>query len=75
MRIERLRMLSDDAAMVKAAMDFVALYGGPVRPPPRNFTSEGREQLSATLDDLNVPRVNQELEYETPQEENCNAHR
>ena len=56
--LERLRMQSDDAAMVKASMDWVGLYGGPVRPPRRNITPESREQLSATLDDLDVPQVN-----------------
>lgn len=55
--LERLRMLSDDAAMVKAAMNLVGLHGGPVRPPRRNITPEGRKQLLATLEELRVPRV------------------
>ena len=55
--LERLRMQSDDAAMVKASMDFVGLHGGPVRPPRRNITAENREQLAATLKALNVPTL------------------
>jgi dihydrodipicolinate synthase/N-acetylneuraminate lyase len=55
--LERLRMQSDDAAMVKASMDHIGLSGGPVRPPRRNITPESREQLAAVLDDLNVPQA------------------
>ncbi|MDP6444027.1 MAG: dihydrodipicolinate synthase family protein [Pirellulaceae bacterium] len=54
--LERLRMLSDDAAMVKAAMDIVGLNGGPVRPPRNNITVDARRQLAMTLDELNAPR-------------------
>ena len=61
--LERLRMQSDDAAMVKASMDFVGLYGGPVRPPRRNIAAENREQLAETLKALNVPRLPNENRF------------
>ena len=54
--LERLRTLSDDAAMVKAGVDLVGLYGGPVRPPRQNITGEGREQVAQVLKELDVPR-------------------
>ena len=54
--LEGLRILSDDAAMVKAAMDWVGLYGGPVRPPRWNIADESREVLHQTLVELGVPR-------------------
>jgi len=57
--LERLRMLSDDAAMVKAAMDYVGLSGGPVRPPRLNISAASRDQLSRTLSELNVPRLSE----------------
>ena len=47
--LERLRLQNDDAAMVKAAMDLVGLAGGPVRPPRRDVSDQGREQLARTL--------------------------
>jgi dihydrodipicolinate synthase/N-acetylneuraminate lyase len=55
--LERLRLLNDDAAMVKAAMDLVGLIGGPVRPPRRDVPPESREQLAETLTELGVPGV------------------
>ena len=55
--LERLRMQSDDAAMVKACMDLVGLYGGPVRPPRCEIDPAARETLRATLGTLEVPRA------------------
>ena len=55
--LERLRMLSDDAAMVKGAMDWVGLTGGRVRPPRRDITTSQREHLVTTLRELDVPRL------------------
>lgn len=54
--LERLRLQNDDAAMVKAAMDLVGLYGGPVRPPRRGIGAESRAELAATLAEIEVPR-------------------
>ena len=42
--------------MVKAGVDLVGLYGGPVRPPRQNITGEGREQVAQVLKELDVPR-------------------
>jgi len=53
--LERLRAESDDAAMVKAAMDVVGLRGGAVRPPRLDLTTEAREALRRTLTDLGLP--------------------
>ena len=53
--LEQLRLQNDDAAMVKAAMDLVGLYGGPVRPPRRGLSGESRDQLAQTLAKLEVP--------------------
>ena len=55
--LERLRLQNDDAAMVKAAMDYVGLHGGAVRPPRRDLTKNSRDRLSETLAQLDVPRV------------------
>ena len=55
--LERLRMQSDDAAMVKACLDLVGLYGGPVRPPRCGIDSAGRQQIESSLAALDVPRA------------------
>jgi dihydrodipicolinate synthase/N-acetylneuraminate lyase len=55
--LERLRMQSDDAAMVKAGLDLVGLYGGPVRPPRCDIEPAARENLRATFATLNVPHA------------------
>jgi dihydrodipicolinate synthase/N-acetylneuraminate lyase len=47
--LERLRMESDDAAMVKGAMDLLGLYGGPVRPPRRDLSTAAREALGGVI--------------------------
>ena len=52
--LERLRMANDDAAMVKACMDFVGLTGGRVRPPRRDVTDAGRELIQNALEQLDV---------------------
>lgn len=53
--LEQLRLQNDDAAMVKAAMDVVGLYGGPVRPPRRDIPAASRDRLKQTLTKLGVP--------------------
>jgi dihydrodipicolinate synthase/N-acetylneuraminate lyase len=53
----RLRSLSDDAASVKAGMDLVGLYGGPVRPPRVDLTEAERASLGAALADLDGSHV------------------
>ena len=55
--LEKLRALSDDAAAVKAGVDYIGLYGGPVRPPRQGLSSAGREKLAQVLADLHLPIV------------------
>jgi hypothetical protein len=49
-------MAHDDAAMVKAAMDLVGLYGGRVRPPRRDVSPAGRAQLRSVMEALGALR-------------------
>jgi dihydrodipicolinate synthase/N-acetylneuraminate lyase len=53
--LERLRTAHGDAAMLKTAMDLVGLAGGPVRPPRRDVTAEGRAAIRAELQRLGHP--------------------
>ena len=53
--LEQLRLLNDDAAMVKAAMDLVGLKGGRVRAPRSDLNSKSRTELEKTLKELKVP--------------------
>ena len=53
--LEQLRLESDDAAMVKGAMDLLGLYGGRVRPPRRDLTSTARIRLGEVLERLGLP--------------------
>jgi 4-hydroxy-tetrahydrodipicolinate synthase len=55
--LERLRAESDDAAMVKAAMDLVGLAGGRVRPPRLDLGEDARRALADTLARLGVGTV------------------
>lgn len=50
--IEKLRLAHDDAALVKAAMDIVGLYGGRVRPPRCDISTEAQRSLQKTIADL-----------------------
>jgi dihydrodipicolinate synthase/N-acetylneuraminate lyase len=50
--LERLRAAHGDAAMLKTAMEVVGLTGGPVRPPRRNVTAEGRTAIREELQRL-----------------------
>ena len=52
--LERLRAESDDAAMVKAAMDLLGLRGGAVRPPRLDLAPAAREALHRTLTELGL---------------------
>lgn len=52
--LERMRAESDDAAMVKAAMDLVGLSGGRVRPPRRDMSGDARASLAETLTALGL---------------------
>ena len=45
------------AAIVKASMEYVGLYGGPVRPPFRAMDAEQKRELFALLDRLGVKRA------------------
>lgn len=50
--LESSRRATDDAAVVKACMDFCGLRGGQVRPPRRNLSEETRKSLWTELDRL-----------------------
>jgi len=52
--LEQLRADSDDAAMVKSAMDLLGLAGGQVRPPRRDVTPAARVALRETLVSLGL---------------------
>jgi dihydrodipicolinate synthase/N-acetylneuraminate lyase len=52
--LERMRTESDDAAMVKGAMDLVGLSGGRVRPPRRDMSTAARASLADTLTALGL---------------------
>jgi dihydrodipicolinate synthase/N-acetylneuraminate lyase len=55
--LERLRAESDDAAMVKAAMDLLGLRGGAVRPPRLDLIPAARAALRDTLTELGLAPV------------------
>ena len=44
------------AAIVKASMEYVGLYGGPVRPPFRAMTPKEKEELFAIMKHMDVQR-------------------
>jgi dihydrodipicolinate synthase/N-acetylneuraminate lyase len=44
------------AATVKASLEYVGLYGGPVRPPFRELTSDQKEQVFAVLDQIGAEK-------------------
>jgi dihydrodipicolinate synthase/N-acetylneuraminate lyase len=52
--LEQLRNESDDAAMVKAAMDLTGLRGGKVRPPRLDLGEAARRALAETLERLDI---------------------
>jgi dihydrodipicolinate synthase/N-acetylneuraminate lyase len=55
--LEQMRLESDDAAMVKAAMDLLGLHGGRVRPPRRDISPAARANLRTVLEGLGLPVV------------------
>lgn len=55
--LERLRAASDDAAMVKGAMDLLGLSGGRVRPPRLDLDDRARAALADTLTALGLNPV------------------
>ena len=55
--LEKLRVLSDDAAAVKAGVDLVGLYGGPVRPPRRDISAAERETMARMFEEMDIPRA------------------
>lgn len=55
--LERLRAESDDAAMVKAAMDLLGLRGGAVRPPRLDLNRAARDGLRQRLTELGLTTV------------------
>ncbi len=42
------------ASLIKSCMEYVGLYGGPVRPPFRALTPRQKDQLFRVLDDMGV---------------------
>lgn len=44
------------ASIIKASLEYVGLYGGPVRPPFRELTSEQKEEIFTVLDQIDVKR-------------------
>ena len=52
--LEQLRLLNDDAAMVKAAMDLLGLLGGKVRPPRLNLMDEDKKILKEVIEKLKI---------------------
>ena len=44
------------AALVKASLEYVGLYGGPVRPPFRALNVEEKDELFAVMDAIGVKR-------------------
>ena len=45
------------AALVKASLEHVGLYGGPLRPPFRSMPDEAKVELFALLDELGVSKA------------------
>lgn len=46
--------LFSQAAVVKASLEYVGLYGGPVRPPFRALSATEKDELYATMDEMGV---------------------
>ena len=44
------------ASTIKASLEYVGLYGGPVRPPFRELTPAQKEEIFAVLDQIGVKR-------------------
>jgi 4-hydroxy-tetrahydrodipicolinate synthase len=44
------------AAIMKASLEYVGQYGGPVRPPFRAMNTEEKQEVFAVLDDLGAPK-------------------
>lgn len=51
------------SAVIKASMEYVGLYGGPVRPPFKEMPLEAKKELWALMDEMGV-RKNGELTYD-----------
>ena len=52
--LERLRLMNDDAAMVKTAMDMLGLKGGKVRPPRLNLKQGDKKKLKEVIKKLKI---------------------
>ena len=52
--LEKLRLLNDDAAMVKSAMDILGLNGGRVRPPRINLKHREKEKLKEKIQMMKI---------------------
>jgi len=45
-----------NGAIIKASLEYVGLYGGPVRPPFRELNKSEKNELFAIMDDMNVKK-------------------
>ena len=52
--LEKLRLMNDDAAMVKTAMDILGLSGGRVRAPRLNLNQGDKENLNEVIKKLKI---------------------
>ena len=52
--LERLRLMNDDAAMVKTAMDMLGLKGGKVRHPRLNLKQGDKKKLKEVIKKLKI---------------------
>ena len=52
--LEKLRLMNDDAAMVKTAMDILGLNGGKVRAPRLNLKQGDKENLNEVIKKLKI---------------------
>ena len=52
--LEKLRTKHGDTAMLKTGLDLVGLYGGPVRPPRVDVSSEGRSEIRRAMEDAEI---------------------
>ena len=48
---------ASQAAVIKASMEYVGLYGGPVRPPFRVLNPDEKQELWATMDQMGVKKA------------------
>jgi dihydrodipicolinate synthase/N-acetylneuraminate lyase len=52
--LENLRSKHGDTAMLKTGLDLVGLYGGPVRPPRVDVSSEGQDEVREAMEKAGI---------------------